>query len=109
MGRPIIISKILSTDKRYIKFPTDEIEQEKNKKYQDQVFKQFLAYTYLEHSNQSKYGLIHAGLITQQSLKNNQYSKTITEANSIFSNHKLDTSQHTNQNQNKNLNNHAWL
>ena len=31
-----------------------------------------------------------AGLITQQSLKNNQYPKNITEANNVLSNHKFD-------------------
>jgi hypothetical protein len=103
-GGPIIISKNLSTIKEYIKFPTDAIEQENNQKYQDQVFGQFLAYIYLQNSYQSKYRLIFAGLITQQSSKNNQHPKTITEANNILSNHKFDTSKHTNKNKNKSLN-----
>jgi hypothetical protein len=46
-----------------------------------------------------------AGLITQQSLKNNQYPKSITEANNVLSNHKFDqVKSHKSQtNMNKNL------
>jgi hypothetical protein len=39
----------------------------KAKRYEEQVVKQFLAYTYLKNANQSKYGSILADFITQQS------------------------------------------
>ena len=41
---------------------------------QGNIFKQFLAYLYLENSDQAKYGSILSGLISQQSLKNDQYN-----------------------------------
>ena len=44
----------------------------------------------MHNADQAKYGLIMAGLITQQSLGNNQYTKTITEANTVLSNHRSD-------------------
>lgn len=63
----------------------------KNKKLEKQVFDQFLGYIYLEAVDQTKYGSILTGLNTQQSLGNDQYPKTITEANNVLSNHKFDT------------------
>ncbi len=45
----------------------------------DQAFNQFLGYLYLENGNQFKYGTILIGLNTQQTLKNNQYQKSITK------------------------------
>ena len=74
----------------YIEFLIIEVEQKKNWKYKENVFEQFLAYLYLENSDQAKYGSILSGLITQQSLKNDQYPRTITEANNMLSNHKFD-------------------
>jgi hypothetical protein len=49
-----------------------------------------LAYAYLDNADQSKYGSILTGLNTQQTLGNEQYPKTITYANSMLSNHRLD-------------------
>jgi hypothetical protein len=46
-----------------------------------------VAYTYLDNSDKTMYGSILTGLQMQQSLKNNQYPKTITEANHVLSNH----------------------
>ena len=76
---PIILTKIVRTIQRYFNLPTQDVEVEKNRKYEENVFEQFLAYLYLENSDQTKYGSILAGLITQQSLKNDQYPKTITK------------------------------
>ena len=47
-------------------------------------------YLYLENADKSKYGSILAGLNTQKSLNNDQYPKTITEANNVLSNHCFD-------------------
>ena len=69
IGGPIILTKIVKTIQGYVDLPTQQVEAEKNCKYEENVFKQFLAYLYLENSDQTKYGSILAGLITQQSLK----------------------------------------
>jgi hypothetical protein len=61
------------------------------KKCQMKTFEGFLAFLYLENADKSRYGSILTGLNTQQSLGNDQYPKTITEANNVLSNHKLDT------------------
>jgi hypothetical protein len=77
-------------------------EHEKNKLLQQQAFEQMLAFTYLAHANQTKYGSILTGLITQQSLCNDQYPKTITEANNVLSNHRFDVARFANKTPNKN-------
>ena len=59
------------------------IEHEKIKKPEKQASKQLLAYSYLVHADQAKYGLILKGLITWQSLSNNQYPKNMTQANNV--------------------------
>jgi hypothetical protein len=67
-----------------------EIEKQNNKILENQAFKQLLAYTYLKNANQAKYGSILSGLSKQQSLGNDQYPKTITEANNVLSNQRFD-------------------
>ena len=78
--------------------PTNEVQ-----KAQEKAFSQFLAYTYLDNADKAKYGTLLTGLHTQTSLKNNQYPKTITEANNVLSNHRFDNAgkqQHHKPNQN---------
>lgn len=70
--------------------PTNEMQIEKNKAFEEQAFKQFLAFNYLENANQLKCGSILSGLNTQQSLGNDQYPKSIGEANNVLSNHCFD-------------------
>ena len=48
------------------------------------------AYIYLDNAINSKYESIFKNLNQQFSLGNNQYPKSITEANSILNNHELD-------------------
>ena len=91
IGGPIVLFKTLVDNKAYKVEATDQMEHEKNRKLQEQAFEQLLAYTYLKHADQSKYGSIIEGLVTQKSLKNDQYPKTITEANNVLSNHRFDT------------------
>ena len=98
IGGPIVLKKIVKTIQGNVDLPTQEIEAEKNHKYEETVFEQFLAYLYLENSDQAKYGSILSGLITQQSLKNNLYPKNITEANNVLSNHKFDNVKSYNKN-----------
>ena len=80
---------------------------EKNELLQQQAFKQMLAFTYLAHADQTKYRSILTGLITQQSLRNDQYPKTITKANNVLSNHKFDIARFANKTPSKNQNDQA--
>jgi hypothetical protein len=57
----------------------------KVKKCRDLAFKNFLAFAYLENSDQGKYGSLLSGLKSQQSLVNNQYRTSITNTNSVLS------------------------
>ena len=50
------------------------------------------AYIYLENSDKSKYESILKNLNQQNSFGNNQYPKSITEANNVLNNHKFDGS-----------------
>jgi hypothetical protein len=79
--------------------PTKYVEKESNygptnetiiKECQKTVSKEFLTVLYLKHADQKKYGYILQGLNTQQSLHNDQYPKTVIDANNVLSNHKFD-------------------
>jgi predicted NACHT family NTPase len=72
----------------YDKTKTAEIQ-----KFQEQAFNQFIAYTYLDNADKTKYGTLLTGLHTQTSLKNNQYLKTLTEASNVPSNHHYDNAR----------------
>ena len=85
VGGPIILTKIVEALPTY-----DEEDKEKCAKLQEQTYNQFLAYLYLDNADKTKYGSILTGLITQQSLGNNQYPKSVTEANNVLSNHRFD-------------------
>ena len=104
IGGPIVLTKILNQVKGYTEFPSDKKEQDNNKSLQDQAFEQFLAYAYIENADQTKYRSILSGLTTQQSLGNDQYPKTITEANNVLSNHKFDAFKQGNKFHNKTSN-----
>jgi hypothetical protein len=79
--------------------PTKYVQQESNydpmnetiiKECQKTVSEEFLTVLYLENDDQMKYGSIIQGLSTQQSLHNNQYLKTVIDANIVLINHKFD-------------------
>jgi len=48
------------------------------------------AFLYLENSDQVKYGSIMQNVVQQKSLGNDQYTKTIAEANNVLSTHQFD-------------------
>jgi hypothetical protein len=85
IGGPIILSKYMKTMKDY-----DEKNAAKVEECKEQAYQQLLAYIYLDNSDKAKYGTLINGLQTQQSLKNNQYPKTVTEANNVLNNHRFD-------------------
>jgi hypothetical protein len=49
-----------------------------------------MAFFYLENSDKSKYGSLITGLLSQYSLGQDQYPKTIVDANNVLSNHCFD-------------------
>ena len=57
---------------------------------QEIAFEQFLAFTYLVNSDKNKYGSLLNNLKQQQSLKHDQYPKTVSDALNVLNNHKLD-------------------
>jgi Reverse transcriptase (RNA-dependent DNA polymerase) len=85
IGGPIELTKFMKNMKDY-----DKSDNEKVEKCRKQAFQQFLAFTYLDNSDKAKYGSLFTGLQTQQSLGNNQYPRTITEANNVLSSHRFD-------------------
>jgi hypothetical protein len=85
LGGPMILTKIVEMSMDF-----DPSDSKKVKRCQEREFETFLAYLYLENADRSKYGSLLNGLNTQQSLGNDQYPKTVAEANNVLSNHKLD-------------------
>ena len=77
----------------------DETDNKSVAKCAETAYQQLLAYTYLDNCDKTKYGTLLTGLQTQQSLKNNQYPKTITEANNVLSNHHFDKTYNANKRQ----------
>ena len=61
-------------------------------KYTKKAASKLYAYIYLENSHKSKHESILKNLNQQKCLGNNQYPKSITEANNILNNHKFDGS-----------------
>jgi hypothetical protein len=84
-GGPLIINKIVESMSNFN--INDELSVSR---CQEKTFECFLAYLYLENADRAKYGSLLMGLNTQQSLGNDQYPKTVTEANNVLSNHWLD-------------------
>ena len=87
IGGPLILTKYVPTMKDY-----DANDANKIKKCQEEAFDQLMAFIYLENSDNSKYGSLLTGLRTQQSLGNNQYPLTFTDATNVLTNHRFDKS-----------------
>ncbi len=95
IGGPIELTKFMTTMKDYDESNVDAVE-----KCRKKAFSQFMAFLYLDNSDKQKYGSLLTGLQTQQSLKNDQYPKSVTEANNVLSNHRFDNAGKTNRQQN---------
>ena len=87
IGGPLAFTKFIEKMDGY-----DETDAVKVTSCTNKSWMQFLAFLYLDNSDKTKYGSLMTGLQTQQSLKNNQYPETITEANNVLSNHRFDIS-----------------
>jgi len=61
--------------------------------YTKKASKQLFTFLYFENASQDKYGSILRSLNSQKSLGNDQYPRTITEANNVLSNHNFDTTR----------------
>jgi hypothetical protein len=85
IGGPIILTKFVKSMKDY-----DPSDADKVKKCQETAFEQLLTFIYMNNADKKRYGSLMLNLRQQQSLKNNQYPKTIPEATNVLSNHKLD-------------------
>ena len=73
---------------------TEEYQKETDTKQQselkDQSFERYMAFVLLRNSDQAKYRSLMNGLISQYSMENDQYPKSITAAIDILANHKHD-------------------
>ncbi|WP_371070120.1 hypothetical protein, partial [Salmonella enterica] len=54
------------------------------------AYNEYLAYTFIINSDQNKYGSLIKNLAQQQSLKNDQYPKTLTAAAEVLMEHPWD-------------------
>jgi transposase-like protein len=70
-------------------------------RFQEIAFEQFMANTYLENSDQNKYGTLMNNLKQQQSLQNDQYPKTLIDATNVLSTHKFDYTNKKHQDKNR--------
>ena len=68
----------------------NETDAAKQQAMKDEAFERWMAYLIIWNSNQAKYGSLLNGMISQFSMGNNQYPKSITSATDILSNHKHD-------------------
>ena len=73
---------------------TEEYQKETDTKQQselkNQSFERYMAFVLLRNSDQAKYRSLMNGLISQYSMENDQYPKSITAAIDILANHKHD-------------------
>jgi hypothetical protein len=98
--------KVLLEVNGYTEYPIDQIHHEKNKLFVVDLFEKLAAFAYLENADQTKYESSLIGLNTQQSLGNEQYPRTVIDANNVFSNHRFDFTKQISKNQNQNNNKH---
>ncbi|HET7638102.1 MAG TPA: C2HC-type zinc finger protein, partial [Ktedonobacteraceae bacterium] len=77
---------------------------ESKNKLKEDAFSAWMAYLLIKGSDQSKYGSITKGFVSQYSLGNDQYPKTIQMATDVLSNHKLDAKYYESQKRNRSRN-----
>ena len=68
----------------------DEKDKDKKKELTKRADEQLSSFIYLVNSDQRKYGSVIKGLHSQKALQNDQYPRTIIEANNVLSTHKFD-------------------
>ncbi|KAL7573431.1 hypothetical protein ACA910_013750 [Epithemia clementina (nom. ined.)] len=68
----------------------NESDTKKKDELKDQSFERFMAFMIMRNSDQAKYRSLTNGLVSQYSMENDQYPKTITAATDILANHRHD-------------------
>ena len=68
------------------------LRQMNNQGQKEQGFERFMAFVLLRNSDQAKHQSLMNGLISQYSMENDQYTKTITMTTDILANHRHDNS-----------------
>jgi hypothetical protein len=68
----------------------EERDVDEQKKMKAAAFDMWMAYLLIRNSDQGKYGSLMNGLVSQFSMENNQYPKSITAATDILGNHRHD-------------------
>jgi hypothetical protein len=85
LGGCIELPKYMAQMKEY-----DSTDPDKIKMCKIRAYNQLMGYMYMENADKVKYGTLLSCLQTQISLGNNQYPKTLLEANNVLSNFKAD-------------------
>jgi hypothetical protein len=67
-----------------------------------EAYPRWMVYLLIHGTDQTKYGSLQKGFVSQFSLGNDQYPKTITAATDVLSNHKIDPWNYENQKKNRN-------
>jgi hypothetical protein len=83
IGGPIVLTK-------HVNMKIESGEETDQEKMQRQAYQQLLAYMYMRNADRNKYGILFNGLSSQFSLGQDQYPKTILDANNVLSNHQFD-------------------
>ena len=84
-------SKFQDAEQEESKIKTaSEEDQAKQDEMKGKAFEQWMAYLLIRGSDQAKYGSLLKGFVSQFSLENDQYPKTIATAIDVLSNHKID-------------------
>jgi hypothetical protein len=65
-------------------------DKQEMRRSQENTFEHFLPYIYLKNSDKAKHGSLMNNLKQQQSLKHDQYPKTISDASNVLNSHKFD-------------------
>jgi len=81
-----ILDKFVENTREY----QEQTEAAKKQELKDGPFDKWMAYLLIQNSDQSKYGTLLNGLVSQFSMDNNQCPKNIMSATDILSNHKHD-------------------
>jgi hypothetical protein len=81
-----MLDEFVEHTEAYKEAPTEEAKAEARQ----QAFEQWTAYLFLKGSDPTKYGTVIKGLMSQYSLGNDQYPKSLTQATDVLSNHRID-------------------
>jgi hypothetical protein len=85
IGGHLVLTKFVQMMPAYVAADSDKVSA-----CVQEASEQLFAFLYMENADQDKYGSLLQGLSSQKSLGHDQYPKTLSEANSVLSNHKFD-------------------